>query len=1139
MSQQAKLTLRAPPHQPFVQGWPGIPEGKGRPAAHIKGTVEVRLGGKGFKASWLRIELRKIESTPTGENWGELIGRGPIEVWTADGHSDQDSEGKWDLLQTADFPFKIMIPEGLPPSAKLDKQSGISYEIVTSLCVKVKKGLLRKEETSSVIQSSHPVTLEKHDLHSTWPIYSIPDDHEEMVDQVIARVYRKQTCYGPGDKVMLRVILTSKNVSPVKIKAVAVSIRETITFKGGKRQSRMLGPATKTANQRAIMLAQKSKSVGQKLYKGDVKTYDMDLVIPKSHALMTIRTAKHIEVSYTMRIYVDCKHPIILDHLPITLTTVPRETSAKIVPQIGFVPGLSASVDSQESTRYEEQIVRPQSAQHSRPFAHTSGGIDGDHHTTNRRHAGPTRSISFVSSSTSSDRTYRANNNNLNRQDTVRTTASGPGLAGRGIPGHIFDYNNNAYGSYPSSPFEHPNQRGPVRLAFAGPASIYEGRELNLEENRALFHHSANNHLGEVFEGQDPVPSVNFDGISPTGMDSRGHTPSRSLVGTPAATPPDTHYGQRRHRVFSEGDNNNSYFDARSPAQSSAVSPHEAAEMEKERLYHRAREQAERNQRKAAAAAAVAAAAAHSPANAGPGGHRSVSSPVTSPGGAGSAINEKQALYERARREAQRYQSGYAEGATFPPEEPEPQPRPAPVLATPTPQRGALSGFPTAEEEKKRLYETAKAQRDSFLATQTSRTTSPAYSRRHSSQGNSPYASRPQSVVGPSGSSNVSSPSGVAASSSSSSPSKRNGPYPAGSSSAATMSNSASASFPSADEEKRRFAAARAETDAFLRSQQQQSNGGVASGSGSGSTSQDTTMAPPTPKVSAATTAPVPPQITVNGSEAAARGLMSAEAEQKMLYEKAKAEVEAHRDANMGGSSSSSTQAAGSSTSRMSSSFPSAEEEKRRLYEQAKAEVDAHQSGSSSSAQVEAEAPQYQSSSSSSTSAGPPPRPPISADDEKAQLRRYYEAQDAVARHQRQDPQNAVSSSHSMDPSVEVPGAFPSSSMSRESSYMGDETASITSDSSSYHPYRSPSVAAGKQRSLPTPTQSPPPRLPTFSFASLSSDLPATTTTTSNNGSSFAPRIASPNWHEEDEGYNGGALTGLPPPLPPKTPLKH
>lgn len=136
---QAKLTLRAPPHRGFIQGYPGIPAGHGRSAASIVGNVEVRLGGKGAKASWLRIELRKLETTASGENWGELIGRGPIEVWSAQGTAETDAEAKWDHLQTKDFPFKIAIPEGLPPTARLEKQVGISYEIVTSLCVKAKK----------------------------------------------------------------------------------------------------------------------------------------------------------------------------------------------------------------------------------------------------------------------------------------------------------------------------------------------------------------------------------------------------------------------------------------------------------------------------------------------------------------------------------------------------------------------------------------------------------------------------------------------------------------------------------------------------------------------------------------------------------------------------------------------------------------------------------------------------------------------------------------------------------------------------------------------------------------------------------------------------------------------------------------
>lgn len=54
----------------------------------------------------------------------------------------------------------------------------MSYELVTSLCVRGKKGLLRSAPTSSIVQSTHPITIEKHELHSTWPIYNVPDEHE-------------------------------------------------------------------------------------------------------------------------------------------------------------------------------------------------------------------------------------------------------------------------------------------------------------------------------------------------------------------------------------------------------------------------------------------------------------------------------------------------------------------------------------------------------------------------------------------------------------------------------------------------------------------------------------------------------------------------------------------------------------------------------------------------------------------------------------------------------------------------------------------------------------------------------------------------------------------------------------------------
>ncbi len=58
---------------------------------------------------------------------------------------------------------------------------------------------------------------------------------------------------------------------------------------------------------------------------------------------MTIQTAKHIEVSYTLRVQVEtAKKPIIIDHLPITVSNFTKTASDALMDRIGWVPGLSA-----------------------------------------------------------------------------------------------------------------------------------------------------------------------------------------------------------------------------------------------------------------------------------------------------------------------------------------------------------------------------------------------------------------------------------------------------------------------------------------------------------------------------------------------------------------------------------------------------------------------------------------------------------------------------------------------------------------------------------------------------------------------------------------------------------------------------
>ena len=677
-----------------------------------------------------------------------------------------DADGSnWEVLQTADFPFRIAIPEGLPPTCKLDKQSGISYEVVSSLCVKIPKSLFRREETTSVIQSVHPILIEKHELHSTWPIYNQPDLHSGERGLLRAKLRRERNCYAPGDRVKVKIIVMSNRVEPAKIKSVAFSIKETVTFHGLKSSRMTLtsnaANSTKPASQHVETVTQKAKQVGKKLYKGDSMDFDLECTIPKSHSLMTISTGKHIEVSYTMRVYVDVsKAPIIIDHVPMVMTTFPRGQSIETIRKIGFVEGLS----ERELTIEDDDDASPQVISRSgsaRPAA--------------------SRSASFGGSSASGG--YIGYNNasaGVRRRDTVMTNFSGPGMAGRGVPGQIF-----SYGTYGGGQSYDADMSEPPRMAFAGPPSVYDNGEgaLSATERAALSHYQTATPHSALALGVDYSTIASNTGIGTPPAITRSH-----FDAIPEEARPEVQRHLQYHRQ--------SMPPNVSPHRDQQQQQRQEAEEEKERLYQRARQQAERNQRKAderrqqaqawAQGAVGAGSASLPPSNNNSrtgtpvlGGARN-GTPIR-PSSAAAMTNaeeEKKRLYDRARREAETYQRGYTQGATFPEEEEEfeesnrtskvqqrasalpkdnrptlsvqatnphdehrrgsgmywldsptvdpleargihapasppgsPKPRPglppttASALSIPTPP----GAFPTAEEEKKRLFDQAKA----------------------------------------------------------------------------------------------------------------------------------------------------------------------------------------------------------------------------------------------------------------------------------------------------------------------------------------------------------------------------------------------------------------------------------------------
>lgn len=260
------------------------------------------------------------------------------------------------------------------------------------------------------------------------------------------------------------------------------------------------------------------------------------------------------------------------------------------------------------------------------------------------------------------------------------------------------------------------------------------------------------------------------------------------------------------------------------------------------RLYERARQTAERNQRRAdeiraqqaalgAAGArpatattlangAAAAASQHARSSSAAVGRRSsapASRIASAPAPYVSAEEEKARLYERARKEAERYQSGYTEGASFPPETRAPtvlaSAAPTPARATPPAivTGAAAAAAATAARPQSTMIDRA------YLAA-LSPADREAEERRRSSAKywlDSPHVDIPATAVEAPPHGGVIGGSGATNSPSLSAPSAPSAAVPGG---ATVSASSTLRAYPTAEEEKRRlYAAAKAEQEAAER----------------------------------------------------------------------------------------------------------------------------------------------------------------------------------------------------------------------------------------------------------------------------------------------------------------------------------
>ncbi|EMD38159.1 hypothetical protein CERSUDRAFT_113311 [Gelatoporia subvermispora B] len=329
---QAKLTLRPPPNIDFVQGYPGIPPGApDRPQAAVKGTIEVRAGQPGIKVKWVRIELRKVETLPGGgvaNTFIDYVGQTPVNIW--------QSDEEYTTLHTNDFPFLIRVPESIPPSLALEKGAGIKYELVGTMCVKGKKGFLRRDKPVMHTASSI-ITIDKHELHSTWPVYSQPETRNLTQDGVTLIVDRSRTCYGPGDRIAVMATVKSDTLHTVILRGFEFTLKETTVFRASPHT-----PGKKGAPQvKVTQIGEQKVPVNVTLYGGTQHRAELTATIPTHHTTATLNAARHIDITYnlTVKTLMGTGQPLIMD-LPVIVSNWPKNVSLEAMRRIGQPPTL-------------------------------------------------------------------------------------------------------------------------------------------------------------------------------------------------------------------------------------------------------------------------------------------------------------------------------------------------------------------------------------------------------------------------------------------------------------------------------------------------------------------------------------------------------------------------------------------------------------------------------------------------------------------------------------------------------------------------------------------------------------------------------------------------------------------------------
>lgn len=154
-----------------------------------------------------------------------------------------------------------------------------------------------RKAKSVVVSSIAPITIDKHELHATWPVYCQPEQRSVAQDGVTLIVDRKNTCYGPGDRVSVTATVKSDSLHTVILRGYEFFLKETTVFTVGVHAAgrKNAAPAVTTVN-----IAETKVPVNATLYGGTQNTAELGFMISGNHTTTTLNAARHIDVTYAL-----------------------------------------------------------------------------------------------------------------------------------------------------------------------------------------------------------------------------------------------------------------------------------------------------------------------------------------------------------------------------------------------------------------------------------------------------------------------------------------------------------------------------------------------------------------------------------------------------------------------------------------------------------------------------------------------------------------------------------------------------------------------------------------------------------------------------------------------------------------------